>query len=105
MPGPPRPGFTATNDRGAITVVLSGDLDIGNRCWLAEHLAETTGQQPRQLVVDMDRVGFADCAAVRLIVATGRSLPAGSRPVISRPRPLVRRVLQVTGLDALCDLT
>jgi anti-anti-sigma regulatory factor len=53
----------------------------------------------------MAGVGFADCASVRLIVGTGRSLPEGSRPVISRPRPVVRRVLQVTGLDTLCDLT
>jgi anti-anti-sigma factor len=105
MPGPPRPGCTVTNDRGAITVVLSGDLDMGNLSWLAQRLAETMGQQPRRLVVDMARVGFADCASVRLIVAAGRSLPDGSRPVISGPRPLVRRVLHVTGLDMLCELT
>ena len=105
MPGPPWPGFTVTNNRGAITVVLRGDLDISSRRWLAERLAETTGQQPWRLVVDMAEVGFADCASVRLIVATGRSLPGGSRPVISRPQPVVRRVLTVTGLDMLCDLT
>jgi anti-anti-sigma factor len=105
MPGPPRPGFSAMNNRGAITVVLSGDLDFGNRSWLAQRLAETMGQQPRRLVIDMAEVGFADCASVRLIVATGRSLPDGSRPVISRPRPVVRRVLHVTGLDTLCELT
>ncbi len=62
-------------------------------------------QQPRRLVVDMAEVGFADGASVRLIVATGRSLPGSSRPVIHRPPPVVRRVLQLTGLDTLCDLT
>jgi anti-anti-sigma factor len=105
MPGPPRPGCTVTNDSGAITVVLSGDLDLGSRSWLAQRLAETMGQQPRRLVVDMAQVGFADCASVRLIVAAGRLLPDGSRPVISRPQPVVRRVLHVTGLDMLCELT
>jgi anti-sigma B factor antagonist len=105
MPGPPRPGFAATNDHGEITVVLSGDLDISSRRWLAQRLAETMEQQPRRLVVDMAEVGFADCASMRLIVATRRSLPDGSRPVISRLRPVVRRVLHVTGLDMLCDLT
>jgi anti-anti-sigma factor len=104
-PGPPRLGFTVTNDRGAITVVLGGDLDIGNRHWLAQHLAQAMGQRPRRLVVDMAEVGFADCASMRLIVHTGQSLPDGSRPVICRPRPVVRRVLHVTGLDTLCDLT
>jgi anti-sigma B factor antagonist len=105
MPGPPRPGFSVTNDRGAITVVLSGDLDISSRRWLAQRLAETMGQQPQRLVIDMAEVGFADCASVRLIVATGRLLPHDSRPVISRPQPVVRRVLHVTGLDMLCELT
>jgi anti-anti-sigma factor len=105
MPGPPRPGFSVTNDRGAITVVLSGDLDFSCHRQLAQRLAETMAQQPRRLVIDMAEVGFADCASVRLIVATGRSLPDGSRPVISRPRPVVRRVLHVTGLDMLCELT
>ena len=53
----------------------------------------------------MAEVSFADSAAVRLIVRTGQLLPDGGRPVISRPPPVVRRVLQITGLDTLCDLT
>jgi len=106
MPGPRRPGFEArSDDRGAITIVLRGDLDIVNRSWLARHLAETMKQQPRRLVVDMAGVGFADSAALRLIVRAGQLLPDGGRPVISRPRPVVRRVLQITGLGTLCDLT
>jgi anti-sigma B factor antagonist len=106
MPGPRRPGFEArSDDGGTIMIVLSGDLDIVNRSWLARRLAETMKQQPRHLVVDMTEVGFADSAALRLIVRAGQLLPAGGRPAIRRPRPLVRRVLQITGLDTLCDLT
>jgi anti-anti-sigma factor len=106
MPGPLPPGFMATpGGGGTVIVLLSGELDIGNRCWLARRLAEIVEQQPRRLVFDMAEVGFADCASVRLIVGTARSLPDRSRPVISRPGPVVRRVLQVTGLDTRCDLT
>jgi len=106
MPGPQRPGFEArSGDRGAIIIVLSGDLDIVSRSWLARQLAETMKQQPRRLVIDMAEVGFADSAAVRLIVRAGQLLPDGARPVISNPRPVVRRLLQITGLDTQCDLT
>jgi anti-anti-sigma factor len=106
MPGPPRPGFEARSGAGGtIIIVLSGDLDIVSRSWLARHLAETMKKQPQHLVVDMAEVSFADSAAVRLIVRTGQLLPDGGRPVISRPPPVVRRVLQITGLDTLCDLT
>jgi anti-anti-sigma factor len=102
--GPQRPGFTVTADDGGTTVVLSGDLDIVNRSWLARHLAETMKQQPRRLVFDMTEVGLADTAALRLIVRTGQLLPEGSRPVIRNPRPVVRRILQITGLSTLCDV-
>jgi anti-anti-sigma factor len=106
VPGPQRPVFEVrSEDGGTITIVLRGDLDIVNRSWLARHLAEAMKQQPRRLVFDMAQVGFADSAALRLIVRAGQLLPDGGRPVIRRPPPVVRRVLQITGLDTLCDLT
>ncbi len=106
MPGPRRPGFETRSDiPGTIVIVLSGDLDIVNRSWLARHLADAMKQEPRRLVVEMAEVAFADSAALRLIVRAGQVLPEGGRPVIRHPRPVVRRVLQITGLDKLCDLT
>jgi anti-anti-sigma regulatory factor len=45
-----------------------------------------------------------DCGSARLIVAAGRWLPGGGRPVIRRPRPGVRRILELTGLDAECEI-
>jgi anti-sigma B factor antagonist len=106
VPGPQRPAFeTRSDDGGTITVVLSGDLDIVNRSWLARHLAEAMKQQPRRLVFDMAEISFADSAALRLIVRAGQLLPDGGRAVIHHPPPVVRRALQITGLDAHCDLT
>jgi anti-anti-sigma regulatory factor len=52
----------------------------------------------------MAGVGFIDCAAARLIAGAGRFLPRGQRPVIRRPGPLVRRILELTGLDAYCEI-
>jgi anti-anti-sigma factor len=105
VPGPPRPAFEARlGDGGTIVIVLSGDLDIVSRSWLARHLAEIMKQQPRRLVVDMAEVGFADSAALRLIVRAGQLLPDGRRPVITNPRPVIRRVLHLTDLDTQCDL-
>jgi anti-anti-sigma factor len=105
VPGPQRPAFEAqSDDAETVTIVLSGDLDIVNRAWLARHLAETMKQQPRRLVIDMAGVGLADSASLRLIVRAGQLLPGDGRPVIRHARPVVRRVLQITGLDTLCDL-
>jgi anti-anti-sigma factor len=104
-PGPPRPGFEVrSGEGGAIVIVLRGDLDIVSRSWLARHLAETMQRQPRHLVFDMSEVGFADSAALRLIVRAGQLLPDGRRPLISNPRPVIRRILHLTAMDTQCDL-
>jgi anti-anti-sigma factor len=89
---------------GTVTVVLSGDLDPVTSSLLRQRLAQALDERPQRLVFDMAQVGFIDCAAARLIVGTGRYLPAGSRPVIQRPSPAVCRVLKLTGLDAHCEL-
>jgi anti-sigma B factor antagonist len=108
VPGPPAaltPRGSSCGPDGTVILVLSGDFDAGNAQSLAQRLAEALERRPRRLVIDMAAVGFIDCASARLIVGTGRALPAGARPVIRAPRPVVRRVLQITGLDTLCELT
>ena len=51
----------------------------------------------------MAAVGYIDCASARLIAGTSRWLPLGVKPVIISPSPLARRVLQVSGIGALCE--
>ena len=105
MPGPAL-GFEAmVVGCRTIIVVLSGDFDVCNTAALADHLAEVAAYRPRRLVFEMAEVSFMDCASVRLIVGVRRSLPEGTRPVISNSPLVVGRVLHILGLDALCDLT
>ena len=89
---------------GTATVVIGGELDLASLPSLAARLDRILADKPRRLVFDMTGVGFADCAAARLIASTGRSLPDGRRPVIRSPGPLVRRVLELTGLDAELEI-
>lgn len=84
------------------TVVIRGDLDLCSTPSLAARLGPVLASRPRRLVFDLARVGFIDCAAARLITSTSRSLPG--RPVIRSPGPLVRRVLELTGLDSRCEI-
>jgi anti-anti-sigma factor len=85
---------------GTVTVVLSGELDLTSIPSLAAHLEQILAGQPRQLVFDMTRVGFLDCAAARVIAGTRASLPDGRRPVVRRPGPEPGRALELTGLAA-----
>ncbi len=97
-------GFATVVAGETVTVILSGDFDVGNERALARRLAQVLESAPGRLVFETAQVDYGSSASARLIVGTGRSLPTGSRPVISQPSPVVRRVLQLTGLDAFCDL-
>ena len=87
-----------------VTVVLSGELDLTVVPSLAAHLAQVLAGEPRHLVFDMSRVTFLDCAAARLIASTRHSLPDGHRPVLRRPGPEAGRLLELSGLDAECEI-
>ncbi|MBV9384033.1 MAG: anti-sigma factor antagonist [Streptosporangiaceae bacterium] len=87
-----------------VTVVLRGEFDMTSEGFLSGCLEKVRESRPRRLVFDTAQVTFLDCASARLIAGTSRWLPAGVKPVISCPPPIVRRVLQVTGIGALCDL-
>lgn len=88
----------------AVTVVLSGEFDLTSEAFLAGRLARVRRRRPRRLIFEAAQVTFIDCASARLIVGTDRWLPPGVKPVIAGPSPVVRRVLQASGLAARCEL-
>jgi anti-anti-sigma factor len=104
QPPPEQPGFAVTVSGETVTVTLSGEFDLTSEGFLAGCLDEVRQRGPRRLVFDGARVTFIECASARLIVGTDRWLPPGVKPVIARPSLVVRRVLQVSGLSARCEL-
>jgi anti-anti-sigma factor len=89
---------------GTTTLVISGELDVTTTPLLSRQLAQILEGRPQRLVFDMSGVVFIDCAAARLIAGTGRFLPEGRRPVIRSPSPVVRRLLELTGFAAQCEM-
>ena len=90
--------------RGTTTIVVNGELDLATMPFLAAKLALAAGNRPRRLVFDLSGTHFMDCGSARLITEARQWLPEDGRPVIRRPRPGVRRVLELTGLDAYCEI-
>jgi anti-sigma B factor antagonist len=90
--------------REAATMVVTGELDLTTRAVLAEQLSAILRTRPRRLILDLAGTGFIDCGTARLIVSAGQSLSEGTRTVIRRPSRAVRRVLELTGLDASCEI-
>ena len=88
---------------GTTTIVIKGELDLVTMPYLATRLTLALRDRPGRLVFDLSGTHFMDCGSARLIAGAGQWLPGG-RPVIRRPGPGVRRVLELTGLDAHCEI-
>jgi anti-sigma B factor antagonist len=89
---------------GTITVSIRGELDLVTMPVLAEHLTLVLRTKPERLVLDMAGTDFIDCGSARLIAGASRSLTEGGRLVIRRPGRSIRRILELTGLDAYCEI-
>ena len=89
---------------GVTTIFIRGELDLVTMPFLAEQLTLVSRDKPGRLLFDLTGTSFLDCGSARLIAGAGAWLPEGRRPVIRRPGPAVRRVLNLTGLDACCEI-
>lgn len=89
---------------GTITIIVRGELDLVTMPFLAEQLTLVLRNKPGRLVFDLTGTYFMDCGSARLVAEARQGLPGGQRPVIRRPGPGVRRILELTGLDAYCEI-
>jgi anti-anti-sigma factor len=96
--------FEAAVTGETVTVVLRGELDVMTEGFLNGRLLRIREMNPSRLVFETAQVTYLDCASARLIAGTGEWLPAGVKPVVSSPSPIVRRVLQASGIGAFCEL-
>ena len=87
-----------------VIVVLRGELDVTVEGFLYGRLSRIREMRPSRLVFEIAQVSYMDCASARLIAGTGDWLPPGVKPVVSRPSPVVRRVLEASGIGAFCEL-
>jgi anti-sigma B factor antagonist len=96
------PSFTVEADLAgpATRVVLQGELDFPAASALEGMLALVLGKPPRDIVLEMGGVTFIDCACARVIAQAAQALLGPGRLVIQSPKPAVRRLFHLTGLDA-----
>ncbi|MEZ5412165.1 MAG: STAS domain-containing protein [Acidimicrobiales bacterium] len=86
-----------------VRITLSGDLDLPQADDLRRQLAQLS--RPGQRVeIDMSRVTFFNSTTVSVIAAAYQHIEAiGGAVVIIYPSVIVRRVLEITGLQNLID--
>jgi anti-anti-sigma factor len=100
-----RSAFVSASQEKTAVIRLRGELDVTVCDTLAELLAPLASMRLDRLVIDLDGVRFLDCGTAAVIFEAARpALPPGAMPVIRARRPLVRRLLQLTGWDRQCVL-
>ena len=87
--------------RGHLVTVI-GDVDIATAPQIAEYLVRFTDGP---VTVELSGVSFLDSSGINALLAAHRHLERrDSRLTIRGATPIVRRVLQISGLDQLLNL-
>ena len=82
---------------GGRVVALRGELDASTCQGLVEHLI---GRPGLLVVLDLCELTYIDSSGLGVIHAARRmAIEAGGNLVVCRPRSVVYRVLEITGLD------
>lgn len=90
-------GVMARDIEGGQVLELSGELDVSTCQGLVSKLVGVPGSL---VVIDLSKVSFMDSSGLGVINRARRiAMEEGGVLVVSRPQPMVHRVLQITGLD------
>ena len=81
--------------------VLHGEYDLSNLNALRAELVEVLRSRPTGIVLDLAEVEFCDLACLRSMANIGRRAAAmGVWVRAAGPTPMIRRMLEITGLCA-----
>jgi anti-anti-sigma factor len=81
------------------TIHIGGEVDLATCPLLQAIVVDLVDRGCHQLIIDLERVSFLDCAGIRVLVDARRRVQEhGGSVTLVRPRPPVWRVLALTGM-------
>lgn len=95
-----------TEHQGRQSVLrLLGEVDLSNKDLLRDAISGAMEHGPQLLVLDLYGLSFMDCSGLRVLVRTHKHLADDQRQLfVAGSRPIVRRLIRLTGLDAYLRL-
>jgi anti-sigma B factor antagonist len=94
----------STRSQGSRTIMsLGGEIDLYTAPRLhGELFSVLSGDSPVQVIVDMSGVEFCDSTGMNVLLAAHRKArEQGGDLELAAPRPAIRKILQVTGLESV----
>ncbi|GAA0363615.1 STAS domain-containing protein [Actinoallomurus spadix] len=85
---------------GHTVIAVRGELDIATTAALRDRILTLLKDMTTPLIIDLSGVSFCDASGLRLLVGTQRRARLhGVTVALAAPRPHVRKLLRITGLD------
>jgi anti-anti-sigma factor len=83
-----------------VAVAVAGEVDLATAPVLRDRLVNALQEQNAAVLdVDLGGVTFLDCAGISaLVAARNTAVQAGRQMWVTYPQPIVRRILELTGL-------
>jgi anti-anti-sigma factor len=86
--------------RGHTVLTVAGELDIATTAVLRDRITAVLSDGTKPVIIDLSHVEFCDASGLSLLIALRRRADLRGRTVaLAGPRPMVRKLLRVTGLD------
>lgn len=102
------PGITVERltDSDGVTLDVDGELDLATAPTLIRIATDSIAGDPGNvMVIVLARVGFCDSAGISALISIRKLCDQhGWRLRVSEPNPVVRRVLELTGLVEYLDV-
>lgn len=83
------------------TIGLSGELDSSNVSQLERTVSAILAERPERVVFDLSGLRFMDSAGISVLVRLAGEVNSVQ---IRDPSPIVRRVIEVTGLNGILQV-
>ncbi|MFC9972022.1 STAS domain-containing protein [Spirillospora sp. NPDC050679] len=94
--------ISTSSQGGHAVVTASGELDLYTAPRLQAALATLLREEVDRIVVDLSGVEFCDSTGMNVLLSAMKRLKErGGLLELAAPRPAVKRILQVTGLDTV----
>jgi anti-anti-sigma factor len=96
---------SSTLPDGLLLIALVGRLDIEGAQAIDRPFSFATTVQAARVVLDLSGVTFLASIGIRLLMTTARAQALrGGKVALAAPQPLVRKVLEMAGIDQLVPI-
>lgn len=86
---------------GASTMALAGELDSSNVEQLEAAVTSLLAEHPERVILDLSALRFMDSAGISVLVRLAGEVDSVQ---IRDPSPIVRRVIEITGLTGVLQV-